>query len=83
MRQMEIADFDKNFPGLTAKSTSQIKLIWIACGVDDGLIGVNRQFKTWLKEKDIPFTDIEVPEYAHVWPLWRQNLAALAPLLFK
>jgi enterochelin esterase family protein len=83
MRQMEIADFDKNFPGLTAKSTSQLKLIWIACGVDDGLIGVNRQFKTWLKEKDIPFTDIEVPGYAHVWPLWRQNLAAVAPLLFK
>ena len=77
------ADFDKNFPTLTAKSASQLKLLWIACGLDDGLMGVNRQFKTWLKSKDIPFTDLEIPGYAHVWPLWRQNLAELAPLLFQ
>ena len=83
MPPMDAADFDKNFPGLTAKSAAPLKLIWIACGTEDGLIGVNRQFKTWLKSKDIPFTDLEIPGYAHVWPLWRQNLAALAPLLFQ
>ena len=77
------ADFDKNFPDLTAKSASRLRLVWIACGLDDGLNAVNRQFKTWLKSKDIQFTDIEVPGYAHVWPLWRENLAALAPLLFQ
>jgi len=76
------ADFVKNFPDLTAKSASQLKLLWIACGTDDGLIGVNRQFKTWLKSKDIQFTDVEVPGFAHVWPLWRRNLAELAPQLF-
>jgi enterochelin esterase family protein len=43
---------------------------------------VNRQFKAWLKSKDIQFTDLEIPGYAHVWPLWRRNLAELAPLLF-
>jgi len=80
---MQDADFDKNFPDLTAKSASRVRLVWIACGLDDGLNTVNRQFKTWLKSKDIQFTDIEVPGYAHVWPLWRENLAALAPLLFQ
>jgi enterochelin esterase-like enzyme len=80
---MQDADFDLNFPDLTAKSASRLRLVWIACGLDDGLNTVNRQFKTWLKSKDIQFTDIEVPGYAHVWPLWRQNLAALAPLLFQ
>jgi enterochelin esterase-like enzyme len=80
---MQDADFDKNFPDLTAKSASRLRLVWIACGLDDGLNTVNRQFKTWLKSKDIQFTDIEVPGYAHVWPLWRENLAALAPLLFQ
>ncbi len=80
---MEAADFDKNFPGLTAKAASQLKLLWIACGLDDGLNNVNRQFKSWLKSKDIPFTDLEIPGYAHVWPLWRLNLAELAPLLFQ
>jgi hypothetical protein len=48
----------------------------------DGLIGVNRQFKDWLKSKDVKFTDVEVPDVAHVWPLGRQNLTELAPLLF-
>lgn len=80
---LQDADFDKNFPDLTAKSASRLRLVWIACGLDDGLNTVNRQFKTWLKSKDIPFTDVEVPGYAHVWPLWRDNLATLAPLLFQ
>jgi enterochelin esterase family protein len=80
---MQAADFDKSFPDLTAKSASRLRLVWIACGLDDGLNTVNRQFKTWLKGKDIPFTDVEVPGYAHVWPLWRENLATLAPLLFQ
>jgi len=80
---MEAADFEKNFPELNAKANAQIRLLWIACGLDDGLNNVNRQFKTWLKSKDIQFTDVEIPGYAHVWPLWRQNLAELAPLLFQ
>jgi enterochelin esterase-like enzyme len=82
-RTMEAADFEKNFPNLTAKSAAQVKLLWIACGTDDGLLGVNRQFASWLKSKDIQFTNLEIPNYAHVWPLWRQNLAEIAQLLFQ
>ena len=77
------ADFEKIFPSLNAKANSQLKLVWIACGLDDTLLTVNRDFKTWLKSKDIAFTDVEVPGFAHVWPLWRQNLTDLAPLLFQ
>jgi enterochelin esterase-like enzyme len=80
--RMDDADFAKNFPSLSAKTNSQLRLLWIACGLDDGLLSVNRQFKTWLKSKDVQFTDVEVPGFAHVWPLWRRNLAELAPLLF-
>jgi len=79
---MEDADFAKSLPNLSAKANSQLRLVWIACGLDDGLNAVNRQFKAWLKTKDIQFTDVETPGYAHVWPLWRRNLAELAPLLF-
>jgi enterochelin esterase-like enzyme len=81
-QRMDDADFAKAFPNLTAKSSSQLRLIWIACGADDGLNTVNRQFKAWLKSKDVQFQDLEIPGYAHVWPLWRRNLAELAPLLF-
>jgi enterochelin esterase-like enzyme len=75
--------FERNFPALDAKTNKQLKLLWIACGTDDGLNGVNRQFKAWLKSKDIQFTDVEIPGMAHVWPLWRQNLTELAPMLFQ
>jgi enterochelin esterase family protein len=76
------AIIDTNFGTLSPKINPQVKLLWIVCGTADGLIGVNRQFKDWLKAKDIKFTESEVPEMAHVWPLWRQNLTDLAPMLF-
>jgi enterochelin esterase family protein len=82
-RRMETADFEKNFPNLTAKSAAQLKMLWMACGTEDGLLAVNRQFAEWMKSKDIHFTEKEVPNYAHVWPLWRQNLAELAQQVFQ
>jgi enterochelin esterase-like enzyme len=79
---MTDADFEKAFPNLTAKTNSQLHRVWIACGADDSLLAVNKQFKTWLKSKNVEFTDLEIPGFAHVWPLWRRNLAELAPQLF-
>jgi enterochelin esterase family protein len=73
---------DNNFGKLDAKANSQVKLLWIVCGTADSLIGVNRQFKDWLKTKNVKFTESEVQDMAHVWPLWRQNLTDLAPMLF-
>ena len=72
-----------NFPNLDAKANSQIRLLWIACGTADGLVGVNRQFRDWLNTRDVKLTYTEIPEIGHVWPLWRQNLTDLAPLLFQ
>lgn len=80
---MDEAAFAKNFPTLDAKANSQIRMLWIVCGTSDGLIGVNRQFKTWLRSKNVRFTEQEVPDMAHVWPLWRQNLTDMAQQLFQ
>jgi enterochelin esterase-like enzyme len=52
-------------------------------GTSDGLIGVNRQFKSWLKSKGVEFTEKEVPDMGYVWPLWRQNLTDMVPRLFR
>ena len=82
-RKIETADIEKNLPNVSAKSNAQLRLLWIACGSDDGLLTVNRQLESWLKDKDVKFTFLEVPGYAHVWPLWRHNLAELAQLLFQ
>jgi enterochelin esterase family protein len=82
-RAMEEADFTKNLPDVSAKMNGQLKLLWIACGTEDGLNGVNNQLKAWLKARDVKFTGLEIPGFAHVWPLWRRNLAELAPQLFQ
>ena len=80
---LEPATFAKAFPKLDAKANAQIRLLWIVCGTADGLIGQNRQLKEWLKTKGVQFTEQEVPDMGHVWPLWRQNLTDLASRLFQ
>lgn len=80
---MDETAFAKNFPALDAKANAQIRMLWIVCGTADGLVGVNRQFKTWLTSKHVKFTEQEVPDMGHVWPLWRQNFTDLAQRLFQ
>jgi enterochelin esterase-like enzyme len=75
-------DFDKDFPGLDAKTNSQIRLLWVACGTEDHLITVNRKFREWLKEKGIQHVDIETPGM-HTWMVWRRNLSEFVPQLFR
>jgi enterochelin esterase family protein len=75
-------DYDKIYPHLDEKANSQIKLLWIACGTEDGLIDSNRKFREWLKGKSIKVTEIETPG-VHSWMVWRRNLAAFVPLLFQ
>lgn len=74
--------FEKDFPALDARANSQLRLLWIACGTDDHLITVNRNFREWLKTKGMQHTDIETPGM-HTWMVWRRNLAEFAPLLFR
>jgi enterochelin esterase-like enzyme len=81
---IDLKSFEAEFPGVNANTNAdqKLKLLWIACGTDDGLININRQFKSWLKDKGVQFTDIETPGM-HTWMVWRRNLAAFAPLLFR
>jgi enterochelin esterase-like enzyme len=80
--QIDPAIFAQVFPEFDAKQAGRLKLIYVACGTDDSLIGVNRTFKQWLKGKDISYTDVETPG-AHTWSVWRNNLTQVAPMLFK
>jgi enterochelin esterase-like enzyme len=79
---IDLKDFSSQFPKLDAGANKKLKLLWIACGTDDGLIKINREFKSWLKGKGVQFTNVETPGM-HTWMVWRRNLAALAPLLFR
>lgn len=77
------AVFEKIFPSLDAKVNASIRLLWITCGTADGLMGVNREFKEWLRSKNVRFTEEEVPDMGHVWPLWRRNLVDFAQKVFQ
>jgi enterochelin esterase-like enzyme len=75
-------EYAEVFPKLTSADNERLRLLWIACGTADGLIESNRRLKAWLKTKQVRFRDVETPG-AHTWMVWRRNLAAFAPLLFR
>jgi enterochelin esterase family protein len=75
-------DFRKDFPSLDSRANQQLHLLWIACGTEDRLITVNRDFRSWLNTKGIKATEIETPGM-HTWMVWRRNLSEFAPLLFR
>jgi enterochelin esterase family protein len=75
-------DFERRFPRLTSKANAELKTLWIACGTSDRLFEVNQKFKQWLASKDVKSTNVETPGN-HTWTVWRRNLAAFIPLLFR
>jgi enterochelin esterase family protein len=75
-------DIGQDFQGLDASANSKLHLLWVACGTEDQLIGVNRDFRKWLDSKGITHTDIET-QGQHTWMVWRRNLTNFAPLLFR
>jgi enterochelin esterase-like enzyme len=74
-------DFSRQFAALDPK-TANLRLLWIACGTEDGLITPNRKMVAFLKAKNMPVTQIEIPGL-HTWLVWRDNLIHFAPLLFQ
>lgn len=74
--------FTKTFPRVDSAINARMRGIWVACGTEDNLIKVNRDFKEWLTAKRVKFTSIETPG-AHTWMVWKRNLAEVAPQLFR
>jgi len=59
------------------------ELLWLACGEQDPLVGAaNRALDQYLKAQgvDAKFT---WTQGAHTWLVWRENVVAFAPLLFR
>ncbi len=75
-------DFEKWFPKLDSKLNDKLRLLWISCGTDDGLIKPNREMFDWLKSRNVKFTPVETPG-AHTWMVWRSNLVNFASLIFQ
>ncbi len=76
------ADFGKTYPSASESANAQLRLLWIACGRQDGLTGINQKLVDWLKSKDVKLTWTQTPG-GHSFTVWRRYLAELAPLLFQ
>jgi enterochelin esterase-like enzyme len=62
-------DLDSAFPGFDgATANKKLKVLWVSCGTDDGLITFNRNLVSWLKGKGM---------------VWRRNLIAFSQQLFR
>jgi enterochelin esterase-like enzyme len=60
---------------------ARLRLLWIAIGKDDSLLGRNATFTTLLKDKGITHEYL-VTDGGHAWPVWRRYLADFLPRLF-
>lgn len=81
--ELNAGSITRSVPDLNEHINSKLRLLYISCGTDDGLLTSNLEFESWLKAHDIHFISREVPGYAHVWSLWRRNLVEVAPMLFR
>jgi len=76
------ADFEKIYPGVGEATNAQLRLLWLACGEQDGLLGINQKLDGWLKEKGVRHTWTQIPG-AHSFRTWRPLLAQFTSLLFR
>lgn len=64
------------------KAKSQLKLLWISCGVDDGLMSFSKRTHDYLKAHDVPHIFYVEPG-AHDFKVWKNDLYMFSQFLFK
>jgi enterochelin esterase-like enzyme len=75
-------NFDRAYPALNESLNTGLRLLWIACGQQDGLLGLNQKLVDWLKAKDVKLTWVQTPG-GHSFTVWRRYLSEVTPLLFQ
>lgn len=65
-----------------AATNAKLRLLWIACGKDDGLVKNAQALSDVLTKKQIKH-ELKITEGNHSWPVWRKYLGEFLPLLFQ
>jgi enterochelin esterase-like enzyme len=63
-------------------ASKQLRLLWLSCGDTDGLLNASKSFHSALETKHIPHL-WHVDAGGHTWPVWKNDLYLVAPLLFQ
>ena len=75
-------NFYEAYPEVNAETNGRLSLLWMACGKDDGLLGINKKLVEWFRSKGLEATWTESPG-GHSFRVWRRYLADFLPLLFQ
>jgi enterochelin esterase-like enzyme len=70
------------FPGLDEQANRPLRLLWLGCGEQDGLLAGNRELSQWLAARGVSHTWVQTPGQ-HSWRVWRRYLADFVPRLFQ
>jgi enterochelin esterase-like enzyme len=65
-----------------AAASKQIRLLWLSCGDQDGLMKPNKELHDSLEEQKIAHI-WHVDSGHHEWPVWENDLYLFAPMLFR
>jgi len=60
----------------------KLKMLWLSCGNQDGLMKISRGFHDALTEMKIPHV-WHVDTGGHTWPVWKNDLNLFSQLLFR
>jgi enterochelin esterase-like enzyme len=65
-----------------AAAKMKLKLLWISCGIDDGLMSFSQRTHDYLKKHNVQH--IFYPEYGvHDFKVWKNDLYVFSQLLYK
>jgi enterochelin esterase-like enzyme len=65
-----------------AQTKNKLKLLWISCGIDDGLISFSKRTHEYLYENKVPHVFYIEPG-GHDFKVWKNDLYMFSQLLFK
>lgn len=66
-----------------AEAKKQLKLLWLSCGDNDGLITFSKRTHDYLEANKVPHSYIIVPGGGHDFNVWKLSLYNFAQLIFK
>jgi enterochelin esterase-like enzyme len=65
-----------------SETTQKLKLLWISCGDQDGLIALSQKLHAYLKENNVPHI-WHLDSGKHEFKVWKNDLYLFSQLLFK
>lgn len=65
-----------------AETAQKLKLLWISCGDQDGLIGISQNVHKYLKDNNVPHI-WHVDSGKHEFAVWKNDLYLFSQLIFR